>query len=234
MEDLIKKLMEAWDERPEREKTMFIGVGLFVVAWFSWSFVISANVKSAWAAHKLLTAAEAEYKESVYQHKNAAAFKRKLDGLESELKQKQVEEEEFNQKIKGQGQMEDLLEGLRSEADKSSLSLVTLDLKVTASTAPTPKTDDKDKTATQPESVSYKKNSIMLVCVGPYRQTVDYLLKIMSMPRVISLKSFSMGKVSASEGKEAGLKGAPASKPDTAVAVDSPVETRLELEVFFK
>lgn len=228
MAELERKLLEIWDERPEREKLMFIGLALIIVVWFSWSFVIKGNLKKVWAAHKMLVKVEAEYKEAVEFHKNAAAFKKKQKDLEAELKQKWVEEEEFNQRIRAQGQLEDVMEGLRSEAGKSSLKLVTLDVKTTATAESAPGKADV-RGDSRKDSSSYKRNNILLVCRGPYRQTVEYLLKVMDMPRVMSLTSLSMVKPAVSA-----LRGAPESKPDAAGAGDSTLETRLELEVLFK
>ncbi len=230
MAELERMLIEAWEERPEREKLMFIGLALVVVVWFSWSFVIKGNLKKVWAAHKTLVKVEAEYKEAVEFHKNVAAFKKKQKDLEAELKQKWVEEEEFNQRIRAQGQLEDVMEGLRSEAGKSSLKLVTLDVKTTTTADSAPGKADV-RGAPKKEPASYKRNNILLVCRGPYRQTVEYLLKVLDMPRVMSLTSLSMVKPAVSA---VGGGGAPESKPDAAGAGDSTLETRLELEVLFK
>jgi len=228
MEELERRLMEAWLSRPEREKAVLIAVAVVVAVWFTWSFVIKGNLKKSWAVHTSLAKVEREYKQAVALHKNVAAFNKKQQDLEAELRQRGVEEGEFNEKIKARGQLEDVMEGLRSEAGKSSLKLVTLDVKTTTMTEAAPGKADV-KGARKKEAAAYKRNNILLVCRGPYRQTVEYLLKVTDMPRVMSLTSLSMGKAAVPAAS-----GEPDSKAEAAVAGDSTLETRLELEVLFK
>ena len=236
MEKFLERLSEAWDARLEREKAIFIAVALAVAVWFTWSYVVKGNLKAVWSAHKMLSAAEREYDVAFQAHKNAETFKKKKDDLTAELKQKLVEEEEFDQMIRAQGQLEEVLEGLRTEAGKSSLKLVTLDVKHGgAASAPT-KAEGKagEKGGTKKEGVSYKRSNILLVCRGQYRETVEYLLKVTDMHRVMSLNSLSMGKAAVHVARGARAKVAGESNPETADSGNSPVETKLELEHFFK
>ncbi len=228
MEELERRLLEAWDARAEREKAVLVALAFFAVVWFSWSFVIKGNLRLVWAAHKRLATAEAEYKEAVRHHKDTGDFKKKNEDLEAELNQMRVEEEDFNQKIKAQGQLEDVLDGLRREAGKSSLRLVSLDVK-TADTAEAAPSKAVDNGAPKKETAYFKRSNISLVYRGPYRQSVEYFLKCMDMHRVMSLTSFSIGKTAAPAAR-----GEPDPKAEAAGAGDSPLETRFELEVLFK
>jgi hypothetical protein len=232
MKELMERLETVWEGLADRERKMAIGILAFLFLWFTWDNVLSSKLSASFRLHKELVAVEKDYFDAAAAHRNVALFKAKKDTLIAELEQKLSEQATFNQWIRATGQVDELLEGLKNEARKSPLKLDALDIKPESPlTVSLPSKGDKGGG----ETVTYKRNNVQIHCKGSYRTSVEYLEKVFGLHRVMSINSLEMNKVivpvreRADEGK-----GAKQAKPAIAEPGESLIETRLELEVFYK
>ncbi len=221
-------LLDKWNRFSRREKYFCVAAGCVFMLYAAYAFGLEGLIQDILDKKARLAHLNTEYNDLQAGNRRQDELKKKLAMLRLELLRKKNEKHELFEGSQSRLPVETLLHELRQTAGTMSLQLADMDI----TTGVVSGTGGFPTGAAVPERVSFTVSKIALTYRSGYRDSVNYLLKVMDLPYGISVKTVEMTRnnkgVSAIDGSK--KKNDEGGIPNG----ERPLNTRLGLEIFYR